>query len=90
LSFIAGRSEVDDLDDGALQILQQNVFWLQIAVDQSGLVEQGQPVKQLLREYPDQRCAKAAELVLLDQFVEVDTQELENKTEMLPVDEGIL
>jgi hypothetical protein len=38
---------------------------------------------------PDKRCAQPSELILFDQFVQVDTQQLEDQAEMLSVDECV-
>jgi hypothetical protein len=57
---------------------------------QSGLVEQGQTVQELLCKYTNKRCAEPSELVLFDQLVQINAEQFENKTKMLSVDEGIL
>lgn len=90
LTLVAGRSKINYLDDRAFEVLQQDVLRFQIAVDEAGLVEQGQAVEQLLSKHTHQGGAKASELVLLDQFVQVDAKEFENQAEMLAMDEGIL
>lgn len=58
-------------------------------MDQASLIQKRQPVQELLSEDPDQSCAKTTELVLLDQLVQVDTEELENQTQVLLVYEGV-
>lgn len=57
---------------------------------QSGLVEQSQSVQKLLCKHSNKCCAEAPKLVLFDKLIEVDTKQLENKTEMLSMDEGVL
>ena len=69
--------------------MQKDVLGFQVAVDQAGLVQKRQPVQELLSEDPDQSCAKTTELVLLDQLVQVDTEELEDQTQVLFVYEGV-
>ena len=59
-------------------------------MNQACLVEQAQSVEQLLCEHADERRTKTAELVLLDQLVQVDTQQFKHETQMLSVDESIL
>jgi hypothetical protein len=59
-------------------------------VDQVSLVQKAQGIQQLLCKDTDESGAQAPELVLLDQFVQVDTEKLKGKTEMLPVNEGVL
>ena len=58
-------------------------------MDQSRLIEQGKPIQQLLRKDADQGRAQASELVLLDQLVQVDTKQLEDQAQVLPMNEGI-
>lgn len=53
-------------------------------------VQKAQSIQELLCEDADKRCTQPAELVLLDELVEVDAEELEGKTEMLAVNEGVL
>lgn len=49
-------------------------------MNQPCLVEQAKRVEQLLGEYTHQSGAKSTELVLLDKFVQVYAQQLENQT----------
>lgn len=58
-------------------------------MNQVCLVQKTQRIKKLLREDTDERSAQAAELILLDQFIKVDTEKLEGETQMLTMDEGI-
>jgi hypothetical protein len=44
----------------------------------------------LLREHPDQRCTEAAELILLDQLVQIHAEQFEDETKMLAMNEGVL
>lgn len=59
-------------------------------MDQVCLIQQAEGVQQLLREDTDKSSTQSAELVLFDQLVQVDAEKLKGKTQMLPVDEGIL
>jgi len=59
-------------------------------VNKPRLVQQSKAVEKLLGEYTDKGCAKAAELVLLDQLVQVHAEKLEYQAQMLLVDEGVL
>lgn len=59
-------------------------------MDQSSLIEQAETIEKLLRENSDERGAEAAELILLDELVQIDTQKLKNQAEMLAMDKGIL
>lgn len=58
-------------------------------MDQPGLVEESQAIQKLLGEDADQSCAEATELVLLDKFVQVDAEQLEDEAKMLSVDKGV-
>ena len=44
LSLVACGTEIDDLDDGTLEVLEQNILGFEIAMDQSGLVEQREAI----------------------------------------------
>jgi hypothetical protein len=44
----------------------------------------------LLSKNTDESCAQTTKLVLLDQFIKIDTEQFKNQTEMLPVDKSIL
>lgn len=57
---------------------------------ETSLVQQRQPIQQLLCEHAHERCAETPELVLFDQLVEIDAQQFENKAQMLPVYERVL
>lgn len=59
-------------------------------MDQPRLVQQGQTIEQLLGKDAHKSRAQAAELVLLDEFVEVYAQQLKHQAQVLPVDEGVL
>ena len=58
-------------------------------MDQSSLIEKAQSIKKLLSEDAHQRCTKTAELILLDQFIEVDAKQFEHKTEMLSMNKCV-
>jgi hypothetical protein len=59
-------------------------------MDKASLVQQAESVQQLLSKYPHKRRAKASELILLDQFIQIDAQQFEHQAEMLSVNECIL
>lgn len=90
MSLVTSRTEIDNLDDGALEILEQNVFGFQIAVNQARLVEQCKTIEKLLSKDADQSGAESSELVLLDKLVQVDAEELKHQAKMLTVDECVL
>ena len=43
-------------------------------MNEPGLVEQAQAVQELLGENADQRGAQASELILLNEFIEIDAE----------------
>ena len=59
-------------------------------MDQPGLVQEAETAQKLLCKDANESGAQPPELVLLDQLVQVDAKQLEDETEMLSVDEGIL
>lgn len=69
--------------------LEKDVFWFQIAVYQPRLLEHRQRVQQLGGEHLHELCAQPLELILLDQFVKVGGQELEDQTQVTTVDKRI-
>jgi hypothetical protein len=89
LSFITCGPKVDDLDDRAFEVLEEDVFWFQITMYEARLVQQSKPVQQLLREDTDQCRAETSKLVLFDQFVQIDAKQLEYETQMLSMDERV-
>lgn len=58
-------------------------------MDQASFVEQRQAIEELLGKDADQGGAEAAELVLLDELVQVDAEQFEDETQMLAVNKGI-
>lgn len=52
---------------------EQNVLRLQIAMYDSSLVEKTETSEELLCKNSNQGCAETSKLILLDQFVQVDT-----------------
>lgn len=57
-------------------LLQQNVFGFKIAMNKTSLVKKTQPIQELLRKNPYQSRTQPSELVLLDKFVQVHTEQL--------------
>lgn len=59
-------------------------------MDESGLVEEGKTVEQLLGKDSDQSRAETAELILLYEFIQVDTEQFKDEAKMLAMDKSIL
>lgn len=101
---MTGRSEVDHLDLRRLKPVvsaepyteahsnsrfEQDIFRLQVAVNQPCFFKHRQALEQLLSENLDQLSTQTLELVLLDQLVQIGRKTLENQAEMILVCEGI-
>lgn len=52
-------------------------------------IQKTECIQQLLRKDTDKCRAQAPELILLDEFIKVDTEKLKCQAEMLPVDKGV-
>jgi hypothetical protein len=77
------------LDGEKCELFQKNILWLQIAMDQMRLVQQAQGVQQLLSKHSDECSTQSTELVLLNELVEVDTEQFERKTQVLTVNKCV-
>lgn len=58
-------------------------------MDQVSLVQEAQCIQQLLRKHPHEGRTQTPELILLDELVEVDTEQLKCQAQMLTMDEGV-
>lgn len=54
------------------------------------LIQETQRIQKLLSKDTNKSCTQPAELILFDQFVKINTEQLEDQTEMLSVNEGVL
>lgn len=61
---------------------QQDVFWLQVTVNDLLLLQEVKRTEHLLREAPDQLETMATELVRLDELVKVHIEELGGDAKM--------
>lgn len=84
---VAGRAEVDQLDGGRVQILKQDVLWLEIAVADLHVTQQPEHFEQLLAEVTDQRDPQPLVVLLLEQLEQIDPQLLKDDAQVVPVDE---
>lgn len=71
------------LDAAAALLLEQNVLWFEVAVDDAVLLQRFQTLEDGVGELPDQREAEALELVLLDELVEVHAEQLEGHADVV-------
>lgn len=71
LIFKTAGTEVDDLDLRVHGMGEENVLWLEIAVNDFVLLEHYQATQELFGKTPNDFKAEAAELVGLDELVQV-------------------
>jgi hypothetical protein len=71
------------------KLLQQDILWFQIAMNEPRLVQETKGVQKLLSKHPHKSRTQPSELVLLDELVQIHTEQLEDETKMLLVNEGV-
>jgi len=81
--LVTGRAEVDDLYPAASLLLEEDVLWLEIAVDDPVAVQDFQALEDGVCKLADQSQAEPLELVLLDQFVQVHGQKFEGDADVV-------
>ena len=59
-------------------------------MNKASLVQQREPIQKLLGKDTNKGCAQAPELVLLDEFIEINAQEFKHQAEVLSVNKSIL
>ena len=77
------------LNAGPPLLLEQNILWLHITVYNFVSPKRVQALEQTVGELPNQLERKPLEFVLLDQLVQVDTQQLECDTCMRSKDKMV-
>ena len=85
LSYLARRPKVNYLDSAPLWVAQQNVFWLQITVDDFQLRgrEKEEGCGDLLSKFPSQVEGDSPEVGVPEQVVEVVGEQLEDQAEVV-------
>ena len=58
-------------------------------MNQSCFIQKTETIEKLLCKDSDECGAKASKLILLDQLVQINTQQFEDQAEMLSMDEGV-
>jgi len=58
-------------------------------MDKAGFIQQTQAIEKLLGEDAHEGSTQTTELVLLNQFVQIDTKKFKHQAQMLPVNECI-
>ena len=80
--FKAAGTEVNDLDTALPGMVQQNVLWLEIAVDDPVLPHEHERPQDLDSESANEARREASEAVGLDQLIQVDAEQLHSDAEM--------
>jgi len=83
LMFKAATAEVDDFNGTLSWVLQEDVLWLQIAMDDSMMAHQAQGHDHLTGEPPNQGGREAHETIGLDQLVQVDTEQFHGDAQVV-------
>jgi hypothetical protein len=83
LVLVTARAEVNDLHPAAAGMFEENVLGFHVAVNNFIAVEQVQTEKHRMRKFAHKRHAEAFEFVFLQQFVQVDTDHLENNADVV-------
>lgn len=69
--------------------LKQDIFRLQVTMDQPRFVQDRERIEQLGRKDAHEAGAQTSERVLLDKLVQIRREKLKDEAEMLAVDERI-
>ncbi|ETV99496.1 hypothetical protein H310_08171 [Aphanomyces invadans] len=80
----ARRPKVDDCDLRRLGFAQEDVFRLEVAVDNVVCVEKYEAVEQIDRDFLEQRHREAAKLLELQVLVQVDAEQLKHEAQVVP------
>lgn len=65
--------------------LEKDILWLEIAMDQPGILQHGQTLQELLCEDFDQLRTETLELILLDELVQIGRKAFKDQTQMILV-----
>ncbi len=82
LSDLTRAPKVDDFQSGALGVLQQDVLGLKVAMDDAdaGRGQEHQGIDNLLRKLAHEVERNTAEVRIANEIVEVEGEQLEDKT----------
>ena len=86
----AARAEVNELDAALVGTLQQDVLGLQVAVNDLLLPQKLERLQDLNSESTDERERDALEVVVLNEFVQVDREQLKRYHQVLAEDHIVL
>lgn len=82
--LVAAGTKVDDLDAAPAWLFQQDVFWLEVAVDDPVSIQHIQTQQDGVGKLSNQCQAKPLELVLLDQLIQIHAEKLKRNTDVVP------
>jgi len=85
----AGGAEVNDFDAALVDSLQEDIFWLQVAVDDVVLLHVGEADQDLDGEPPDQILGHPLEVVVLNELIQIYAQHLKRYTQVVPPGEVV-
>ena len=81
---------VDHLEAGLARLLEEDVLWLEVSMDDPGPGQGRQGQQDAVAEVPHQGGVETLEPVLLDQLVQVERHELEDDAGVVPEHEAVL
>lgn len=81
--LVAAGSEIDNLDPTPPKLFEENVLGFEVAVNDSVSVEGLQAQENGMGKLSHQSQAKALELVLLDELVQVDAEQFKRETDVV-------
>lgn len=82
LTLEACGTKVDEFDARRREAAEEDVLRLEVTVNYSEIGEGTHALETLAHEDADEICREALEVVLLEQFVEVDREQLKDKAEV--------
>lgn len=81
--FVATRAEIDDFESTAAELFEENVFRFEIAMNDPVSVEIFETEENGVGKFLDQGQAETLELVLFDEFVEIDGEKFKRETDVV-------
>ena len=89
LVVCACRAEVNDFYAFELAVREEDIFWLQVTVNNPDIFEMIQSIEHLDGDLLEQQAIKCLKAWLLDVLVQVDVKELKDDYEVMPEREEV-